>query len=152
MADRDGEAFGVHDVCVGGDPSGTKVFSTGDVDLLDIQAGDGVNIQKSGHVATISMDGDCVTDVVSGSDEIGCSRNGTVITVTFEGSEEEEEDETTGYTGTENVVTRVTYDTSTHNLTRFFKTFTFSNGVLTNVSNEQSSVIETAVQEAAGGN
>ena len=147
VADRGSDTLALHEVKLGSSETGVKVFGTAGVDILDVQAGEGVSISKSGNVATISVADGAISDVVSGSDEITCTKNGTVVTVSFEGKEEEEETE--GYTGTETVVTNVTYSTSTHSLTKFYKIFTFSNGVLTDVSDEESAVIETAVQEAA---
>jgi len=151
LADRGQTSFGVHDVNVGGSSTGVKVFSSEDVDVLDIEAGDGIQVSKSGNKATVSLTGGAITDVVSGSDEISCSKSGSVITVTFNQDESESESETDGYTGTETVVTGVTYDTGTHQLSRTFKTWTFSNGILTSVSEAQTAVIETAVQEASDG-
>lgn len=145
---RDDESFSVHNVYIGGRDTGVKAFSSSDVVTLDVAAGNGVKITREGPVAFISLDReepttDAITDVVSDSEEITCVKDGSTVTITFNG----EEEETKGYTGTETVVTSVTYDTGTHQLKRFYKTFTFSNGLLTEVSDEQSQIIDTAVEE-----
>lgn len=145
LKDRDGSAFGVHDYRQGSDTEGVKIFSSGDIDALDVQAGSGVSVTKQGNVATVALALSCLTDVQSASKELTCEKNGTVVTITYTG--EEPEEDTEGYTGTETVVTGVTYDTSSHQLTKFYKTFTFSNGLLADVSDEQSTVIETAEKE-----
>ena len=97
LKDRGNEAFGVHDYRFGSSSSSVKIFSSSDIDAIDVAAGSGISVTKNGNVATIAADPTSLTDVVSGSKELTCEKNGRVVTITFSG--EEHTDDTVGYTG-----------------------------------------------------
>lgn len=112
LKDRGSTSFGVHDYRFGSGSSSTKIFSSADIDALDIAGGSGITVTKQNNVATIAADPTSLTDVQSGSKELTCEKNGRIVTITFNGDEPEEDTE--GYTGTETIVTGITYSTSSH--------------------------------------
>ena len=112
LKDRGSTAFGVHDYRFGSGSGSTKIFSSADIDAYDIVGGSGITVTKQGNVATIAAEPASVTDVQSGSKELTCEKNGTVVTITYNG--EEPEEDTEGYTGIETIVTGITYSTSSH--------------------------------------
>ena len=152
IAGRGNTALALNDVKSGGTATGVKVFSSAPIELsgIELEEGDGIWIASNGNKRTISAD---VVDVVSDDPKISASKGSDgIVHIALEDSEEEEdpeeeEPETTGFTGTRDVVKTVWYDLENHQLKKVHNIWTYSNGLLVSIGDDVTTVIETAVAE-----